>query len=129
MSGAIREYQMIGSTYTLGQGRDIDFAVLVNTDAPSTLITSPQPEWLLGTWVREGAGHYEGGKFVSYRQGDINIIVMDDLDVYTRFKTAMEVCKVLKLKTRKERVLVCRVVRDFMDAEQAESITIPGEQT
>lgn len=122
--GTIREYQMIGSTYTLGQGRDIDFAVLVDDQS----YFHKQPEWLVGDWEREGADHYEGNIFVSYRQGDINIIVMEDLDVYTRFMTAMEVCKVLKLQTRRERVLVCRIVRDGMDAAQAESIVVPGFQ-
>lgn len=121
----IREFQMVGSTYTLGKGRDIDFAVLVSDQ----FYLQEQPEWLVGEWMREGADVYEGNSFASYRQGDINIIVMHDHDIYQKFLTAMEVCKVLKLQTRKQRVLVCRIVRDGMTAEQADSISIPGEQS
>jgi len=121
----ILEFQMVGSTYTLGKGRDIDFAVLVDNQ----FYFQEKPEWLVGEWVREGADVYEGNVFASYRQGDINIIVMHDRDIYQKFLTAMEVCKVLKLQTRKQRVLVCRIVRDGMTAEQADSISISGEQT
>lgn len=125
IGGQILEYRMVGSVYTLGKGRDIDFAVLVNNQ----FYLQEQPEWLVGEWVREGADVYEGDSFASYRRGDINIIVMHDRDFYQKFLTAMEVCKVLKLQTRKQRVLVCRIVRDGMTAEQADSISIPGEQT
>lgn len=125
MRGNIQEYQMVGSTYTLGKGRDVDFAVLVDNQ----FHFQEQPDWLVGDWVREGADVYEGNVFASYRQGDINVIVMHNRDTYQKFLTAMEVCKMLKLQTRKERVLVCRIVRDGMSAEQADSIAIPGEQT
>ncbi len=125
MGGKIQEYQMVGSTYTLGKGRDVDFAVLVDNQ----FHFQEQPDWLVGDWVREGADVYEGNVFTSYRQGDINIIVMHDRDTYQKFLTAMEVCKMLKLQKRRERVLVCRIVRDGMSAEQADSISVPGEQT
>jgi hypothetical protein len=125
MVGKLIDYQMIGSTYTLGTGRDIDFAVLM----PETFSLLDQPEWLGEGWVREGADHYEGGAFASHRKGDTNIIMMNDCDLYQKFLTAMEVCKMLKLQTRRERVLVCRIVRDGMSAEQADSITISGEHT
>lgn len=124
MDGTIVRYQMVGSTYTLGAGRDLDYAVLVPTDHYKT----QQPAWLKGRWVREGAEHYEGDTFVSFRQDDLNIIVMHDPEFYAKYLTAMEVCKALRLQTRRERVIVCRIVRDGMPAKEATSIDIPGEQ-
>lgn len=124
MCDVIRSYQMVGSTYTLGHGRDIDFAVLI----PGTDIDT-RPMWIDAEWQREGSDAYEGNVFASYRKDDINLIVMTDETVYRKYLAAMEVCKALKLQTRRERVIVCRIVRDGMDAEQAESIAIPGEQS
>jgi hypothetical protein len=121
---AIRDHQLVGSTYTLGHGRDIDFAVLIaETDL------NVRPVWLGVEWQREGSDAYEGNIFASYRNGNFNLIVMNDAEVYRKYLTAMEVCKALKLQTRRERVIVCRIVRDGMTAEQAESISIPGELT
>lgn len=120
----ILNYAHVGSTYTLGHGRDVDFAVLVDG-----ALSKQVPEWLPdGDWELEGSDAYEGDKFVSFRRGNVNIIVMVDSEVYAKYKTAMEVCKALKLKTRWERVVVCRIVRDGASAEAATETAVPGEQ-
>lgn len=51
------------------------------------------------------------------RRENINLMVSHDPKFFADYKTAMEVCKALKLKHKEDRIAVCQIVRDGKKAE------------
>ena len=123
MRGNIQEYQMVGSTYTLGKGETLTLPCWLTTS--STFRSNPTGLSAIGCvkvlMCTRATCSPRTDRVTSTS-------LMHNRDTYQKFLTAMEVCKMLKLQTRKERVLVCRIVRDGMSAEQADSIAIPGSR-
>lgn len=112
------EHALIGSAMYLSaeECTDVDFLVLVHgceyIEPITDLIThhdftacGEQYECATGTW---GA----------VRRGNLNLIVTHDKAFYDSYRLAMEVCKALRLKDKKDRIAACKVVRDRMSAEQ-----------
>jgi hypothetical protein len=62
----------------------------------------------------EPCGDYdaEAGTWFAVRRGNLNLMVTHDRRWYEDYLLAMEVCKVLRLEHKDDRIAVCRVVRD-----------------
>lgn len=111
--GALRQ-TLVGSTYALGAGKDIDIlAEVPNQEGFAGLLTQEG-------WTREGLEGYPVGDFISCRKGEVNVLLVADRNYYDRFALAAEVCKVLHLQSRDDRVKVHKVVRDRKSAEAVE---------
>jgi hypothetical protein len=74
----------------------------------------PQPAPL------EPRGNYDDklGEWGAVRRGAINLIVTHSRTFYDGYLLATEVCKVLDLRDREQRVAVCEVVRDKKKAAE-----------
>lgn len=112
----VAEFSLIGSSMYLPDAEDIDYLVLVNDGRCGVDYARD----LLGMGF-QSCGDYdtEGGTWYAVRRERLNIVVTSDPEFYQRFKRAMEVCKALHLTEKNERVAVCRIVRDGVDADTA----------
>lgn len=64
-------------------------------------------------FVWEGSQHYQdmiGNYFMSFRKGDMNLIVTASLDFARRHRAATHVCKRLNLLEKKDRVALFQAV-------------------
>lgn len=59
------------------------------------------------------------GEWVSLKRDNINLLVTDDEEYWIRSRDAAWVCEGLKLKTRKERVIVHRIIVDCYSPQGA----------
>jgi hypothetical protein len=110
--------EVLGSALFMENPRDIDIGVLV-TDFQDFMEARMEEGW-------EACGDYSmsGTDWGSIRKGDINLIVMSDPARMEAFHLAMQVCKYLNLTDKKDRVAVCQIVRDKVDAWQ---VNIPSD--
>lgn len=111
----VLEFSLIGSAMFLPEEacQDVDFAVLTAGGAREDFLR------LVGEGWEDCAEQYDlqDGTWGSVRRGDINLMITSDKAWYDRYKLAMEVCKALRLTEKKDRIAVCRVVRDGWAAE------------
>lgn len=83
----VLRWHINGSVAINGQGNDLDLVVLV----PKLV-----PFMLAYCYARQGGQSYESaGTFESYRDGDVNILLMEDAYFYENWLTAREVCRVM----------------------------------
>lgn len=109
---------LVGSTYILGEGNDIDIMWLVSDYTEATRLL-----------IKEGYVYdkdYEDDRFASLRKDDVNIIVTAETDRYNNTLVACEVCKYLKVAARDDRIAVHRIIRD---GKQAYNCMTPAEDT
>lgn len=106
---------LVGSTYILGQGADVD--VLVRVADMKSFAQRLEAEG----WIREGNASYPVGDFISMRKDDFNLLLVEEEKYFNAWKLAAEVCKALKLHFKDDRVLVHRVVRDGETVDQIEA--------
>lgn len=114
LPGAVR-VNIVGSTYILGAGKDIDVLVLCENKHDTLNVSGV----VNSGWALETDEKYEGSEFFSIRKGDVNLLLTDDEEFFDGFAMAAEVCKYLKLADRAQRVAVHRIIRDGFDAEDA----------
>jgi hypothetical protein len=101
--------QEVGSVYCFGEGKDFDVCVLVKEYLracdylKSIDFQEDEPE---------NYAPAEQQAFTSFRSGDVNILITDSEKFITGFKRAMDVCRVLDVRDRDLRILVCKIVRD-----------------
>jgi hypothetical protein len=112
----VSEFSLIGSAMYLPAEavNDVDFAVLLKD--------GQQAIGYIGTLEAQGwewCGDYDGvgGTWGAVRRENLNLMVTHDRQWYEDYKLAMEVCKVLRLENKEDRIAVCRVVRDKLPAE------------
>nr|AYD75896.1 conserved hypothetical protein [Pseudo-nitzschia multiseries DNA virus] len=103
-----KDWMRVGSTITCdppATGTDIDVLVLVKKRNASTLEG-------LGFDFENGRAHYEPseGEFNSWRRGDLNLIVTDDLGFFNAFALATEVAKTLNLLRKEDRVTLFQAI-------------------
>lgn len=106
----------VGSAYVLGEGNDADYVALV-TYLDRTVEYLVARGWILGS-----SDTYPTDTFKSLRCGDYNVMVTADLATYEGYVLASEVCKVLQLKEKSDRIRVHRVIMDGENAEQVWAI-------
>jgi hypothetical protein len=114
----IEAFSLIGSAMYLPaeQCHDVDFAVLTKdgVDAMGYL-----NRLAFDGWDHCGEEYdTQHGTWGAVRRGNLNLMVTHDRAWYERYLTAMQVCKVLKLTNKEDRIAVCRVVRDGLTADE-----------
>lgn len=105
----VLETCLVGSSYILGSGEDIDCLLLV-----SNLQSATESAQLCG-YEKEGGESYDTSTFYSLRKGDLNILLTEDLSFYSGFKASADVCRFLKVANKPDRIAVHR---RLMDGEQ-----------
>lgn len=110
--------ELMGSAMYLENPNDIDIGVLVE------LFGDFMQARLEEGWESCGDYSMSGSDWGSIRKGKINLIVMADPARMERFHAALQVCKYLELKDKKDRVAVCQIVRDKLEAWQ---VIIPAD--
>lgn len=108
--------RMVGSQYVLGYGSDVDFVALV-ASVEDTVQVMVDNGWALGS-----SDEYPTDTFKSLRCGDVNVMVTSSVKFYSEYVLASEVCKVLQLKNKVDRIRVHRVIMDGENAEQVWAI-------
>ena len=114
----VKEYALIGSAMYLPpeQVNDVDFCILLNEGLDSCSFTSD----LIGQdWGRCGDYDGVGGIWFAVRRDNLNFMVTHDAKFYANYRLSMEVCKALRLQSKEERIAVCKVIRDGLDADSA----------
>lgn len=104
---------LVGSTYIVGEGKDIDLlAFAEDRDAIETALQ-------VRGYVREGGESYnpQEDEFVSMRKDEFNVILTSDREFFASWVQAAEVCKYLKLADKEQRVMVHRIIVDGWSAE------------
>ena len=96
---------------------DVDFVVLLaaGNDALQYIDdTIKDAGW-------EWCGEYDtqGGEWGAIRSGPVNLIVTHSREFFDGFRAAAEVCKALRLGSKLDRMIVHRVVRDGLSADEA----------
>lgn len=93
--------------------QDVDFAVLVKAQDAVEYAGFLGPEWPL-------CGDYDtqAGEWCAVRRGNLNLMLTTNRGFFERYRTAMEVCKALGLKSKQHRIAVCAIVRDGKTADQ-----------
>lgn len=103
---------MVGSTYMFGVGADIDFVVYAQ---PGARI----PEGYVPCVGDDDS--YDGARpFAAYRKGQYNLLLCYERDYAERWLTAAEVCKLLQLEDKGQRIAVHRVIMDNHSATEAQ---------
>ena len=110
--------EVLGSALFMENPNDIDIGVVVTNFQEFTQAR------LEDGWETCGDYSMSGSDWGSIRKGEINLIVMADPDRMERFHLAMQVCKYLNLTEKADRVAVCQIVRDKVDAWQ---VNIPAD--
>lgn len=107
------EASLVGSTYILGEGNDVDIMWLVSDYQEATRLL-----------IKDGYEYdkdYEDDRFASLRKGEVNVIVTAEGLRYRNTLIAAEVCKYLKVWERDDRIAVHRIIRDGKTAENCMS--------
>lgn len=107
------EASLVGSTYILGEGNDVDIMWLVSDYQEATRLL-----------IKDGYEYdkdYEDDRFASLRKGEVNVIVTAEEERYRNTLIAAEVCKYLKVAERDDRIAVHRIIRDGKTAENCMS--------
>lgn len=107
------DHALIGSAMYLPTPNDVDFAVLVPDDCISFADQLARDGW-------GNCGEYDSteGVWCAIRREGLNLMVTHDRGFFDRYKTAMEVCKALRLEHKEDRIAVCQIVRDGLTADQ-----------
>lgn len=96
---------------------DVDFAVLLDgTKRHAGEYTNDMAE--RDGWRLCGEYDTDHGLWFAVRKGNHNFMVTHDRGFFDRYRTAMEVCKHLKLQSKADRIGVCKIVRDGFTADQ-----------
>lgn len=110
--GGIRR-SLVGSSYILGSGKDVDMLILVRD-------MSEAGRYLhAAEWVAESEKYdLSKNKFMSYRNYEDNCLITSDDEFFWLFCTAAEVCRYLaekgveQVKDRAVRVAIHAIIRD-----------------
>ena len=120
----MRRAQLIGSGSYLpaDQCNDVDFAMLVSGDR---LMDSIERMWHDG-W--KDCGDYDTTdqfEWCALRRRNANVMVTRSQKFFDGYLLATEVCKVLRLTEKSQRIAVCKVVRDGILAADYDSFLPP----
>lgn len=107
---------IVGSVYILGEGNDLD--VLVRAEDANDAMDRLETEGYRPTGNPSG----EEDDFLTLRKGHINVIVTQSQEFFDNFLEAAEVCKLLKLTSKQDRIAVHRVLMDGESAEVARAV-------
>lgn len=112
---------LIGSAlYLPATANDIDFAVLLWPNVtPAEFCADLRGQGFAS------CSKYEHmppeSDWLSVRNGMLNLMVTANRKFFDGYVTAMQVCLALHLTDKRDRILVCKIVRDGMTAAQAKA--------
>lgn len=111
----VAEFALIGSAMYRADAADVDFAVMLHEGNEAMEALTALCDSALGF---EPCGQYDTqlGEWGSVRRGNLNLMVTHSRKFFDGYKTAMEVCKVLDLADKFDRIAVCAIVRDGRSA-------------
>lgn len=115
----VQDVTHIGSSRYWEQYADVDLLVLIEGEVTSwrrsdgDVLCSGEYAFL----PEASGGHMQ---WKALRNGDVNLIVTNDLLFYARYLNADEVCRALELPHKYQRVIVHRVLRDGMTWQEAQ---------
>ena len=111
----IDDFALIGSALYRPDAKDVDFAVMLRSGREAM----PTADRLCMGFGFEHCGEYDGagGFWCSLRRGKLNLMLTHSRKFYDGYRTAMEVCKVLNVDRKDDRIAVCKVVRDGLTAD------------
>jgi hypothetical protein len=112
-SPLVKGFCFIGSALYRADANDLDVLLLV-TDQASFLDQEESHGFV-------PCAGYEESAWFALRKGVVNLIVTEDDEWYADCAKASDVCKVLRLATKRERILVYRIVRDGASSWEAEA--------
>lgn len=111
----VADFAPIGSALYIESPADVDYAVMLS--APNAVdyanaICASNSGW-------EACGEYDthDGSWCAIRRGNLNLMLTHSREFFDGYKLAMEVCKLLRLTDKQDRIDVCRVVRDRQPAD------------
>lgn len=110
----IKDFHLVGSTFILGKGADVDVLLLVS----STLNALHKVQ--NAGYAPDCTTHYAGADFHSLRKGDVNLILTESGSYFRGFVKAAKVCKLLKVADKPMRIAIHDLIRD--DIEPIEDI-------
>lgn len=114
----VAEFSLIGSAMYMPAEAcgDVDFAVLLKDGEDALRYLS---ELAVQGWSHCGEEYdTQHGTWGAVRRDNLNLMVTHDRAWFERYKVAMQVCKVLRLTNKEDRIAVCRVVRDGLSADE-----------
>lgn len=118
----IEKFELVGSALYKDNPNDLDFAVLT-PQGPGAVLKGTDCHSVCRKLVNEGWSYCEDyqtdGDWQSIRKGVVNLIVTDDPEFYAGMVLAANVCAVLGLERKSDRVRVHRVIRDGEDWQTA----------
>lgn len=128
---AVKDFALIGSASYRPDPHDVDFAVLID---PAHNAVDYCGQLVNDGWGNCGDYDGVGGTWAAVRRENLNMMVTHDPKFFTDYKTAMEVCKALRLEHKEDRIAVCQIVRDGKTAEQVRTYgthlsAIPPDQS
>lgn len=113
------DYAMVGSAlYLPGSAHDIDFAVMLAEGTGATELATELTQEYPNPWFACGEYDADAGTWCSVRRGNLNLMLTHDRAFFDGYVKAMEVCKVLRLESKDQRIAVCKVVRDGLSADE-----------
>jgi hypothetical protein len=107
---------LIGSAMYLPNPADIDFALLIDEFNGQGAVDYANALLKTG-WIACSEYDGVGGTWCAVRRDRLNLMVTHDRTFFDGYKLAMEVCKVLRLEEKQDRIDVCSVVRDGKKAD------------
>lgn len=119
----LRRVTLLGSALYLPNPTDIDIGALLS---PGIYLS--QYTFFLAEkgWTAHCGYFGQGPTWHSFTKNGINLLVMTDRDRLDKFTLAMRVCEGLHLTSKKDRIIVCQIIRD--GAEPGEAKMIADEQ-
>lgn len=115
---SVAAFALIGSAAYLPNPADVDFAVLLNLPA-SVSSGDYFDDHLKPLGFRACSGEYGAmgdGDWYAVRRGNLNLMVSTSETFYGGYIKAIEVCKLLNLTDKQDRIDVCQIVRDGLPA-------------
>lgn len=117
LPGAV-DFAVVGSAAYCQKPHDVDFVVLVASRSRLADLAKA----LCGSGWRDCGAYGIGGRvgdcWHTVRRGNLNLILTDSRRFFDGFVLSTEVCKVLRLESREDRVAVHDVVRDRKPASE-----------
>lgn len=106
--GTLALVEGTGSVYTNGTGADLDVLVL-----------SLDPTPLLNNGFIPCCADGYGGDFRAYRNGDVNVILVSDMEFFVKWEIAAKVCRYLGTCNKEQRALIHTMCKYNLTHEEA----------
>lgn len=138
----VEDFTLVGSSTIPGcEPKDVDFLVLLKPPGPKiptgdAKVDASHPfdhlMWIVDTFKKDGwklpSGEYDDQDetWAALRKGYANLIVTTSPEWRDRCEQANNVCRLLQITNKVERVAVFRMLRDRMSVECARNIIDTG---